>query len=483
MMQQPAPEAAVSRNDVASLHTDAGSQHTDVAAHHTDVLVIGAGPAGSTVAALLAARGHHVSLLEKDQHPRFHIGESLLPANLPLLDQLGVADEVRAIGMIKWGAEFISPWDGRQQEFRFADAWDKSMPYAYQVRRSQFDQILCRNAARRGAHVIENCRVRSVEFQSGHGVNGANGDGRDGRDGRETDRHGRNDHPVRVEAEHHDGRRVRWQARYLVDASGRDTFLSNRLGAKRRNPRHNSAAIFGHFSGAQRNAGEREGHISIYWFDHGWIWFIPLHDGATSVGAVVWPYYLKSRSVPVRQFFLDTIALCPPLAQRLADATLMTEVEATGNYSYASSRSHGERYLLLGDAYAFIDPVFSSGVMLAMKSAFAGADAIDSCLATPARARAALRTFDRAVRRGPRAFSWFIYRVSAPTMREMLLAPRNLLRMKEALLSVLAGDIYGRTPIWNSVRAFKLTYRLIALLHPLRSLVALRRRSFNIRPV
>ena len=441
MMQHAAPDATASSSDVAS--------------QHTDVLVIGAGPAGSTIATLLAARGHQVTLLEKDHHPRFHIGESLLPANLPLLDRLRVADEVRAIGMVKWGAEFISPWDGRQQEFRFADAWNKSMPYAYQVRRSQFDEILCRNAARSGAHVIQDCRVRNVEFLDG----------------------------VHIEAEHQDGRIVRWQARFLVDASGRDTFLSNRLGAKRRNRRHNSAAIFGHYSGAQRNAGERAGHISIYWFDHGWFWFIPLHDGATSVGAVVWPYYLKSRSVPVRQFFLDTIALCPPLAQRLAQATLMTEVEATGNYSYASTSSHGERYLLLGDAYAFVDPVFSSGVMLAMTSAFAGADAIGTCLTAPSRAGAALRAFDRAVRRGPREFSWFIYRISAPTMRDMLLAPRNLLRMKEALLSVLAGDIYGRTPIWNSLRAFKITYRLLALLHPLRSLTALRRRSFNIRPV
>jgi flavin-dependent dehydrogenase len=442
---------------------DAAASHGNAALQATDVLVIGAGPAGSTVAALLAGRGHHVTLLEKDHHPRFHIGESLLPANLPLLDQLGVADEVRAIGMIKWGAEFISPWDGRQQDFRFADAWDKSMPYAYQVRRSQFDEILCRHAARCGAHVTEDCRVRSVEFQRGNGREAGG---------------------VHVQAEHQDGRTLAWQARYVVDASGRDTFLLNRLGAKRRNRRHNSAAIFGHYSGAERNAGERAGHISIYWFDHGWIWFIPLNDGATSVGAVVWPYYLKSRNVPLRQFFLDTIALCPPLAQRLSQATLMTEVEATGNYSYSgSTRSYGERYLLLGDAYAFIDPVFSSGVMLAMKSAFAGADALDTCLKAPARAPAALRAFDRLVRRGPREFSWFIYRVSAPTMREMLLAPRNLLRMKEALLSVLAGDIYGRTPIWRSVRAFKITYRLFALLHPLRSLMAARRRSFNIRPV
>jgi flavin-dependent dehydrogenase len=449
MMDRGSPAAAASTGDAAL--------------QQTDVLVIGGGPAGSSVATLLARRGHQVTLIEKDRHPRFHIGESLLPANLPLFEQLGVAEQVRAIGMQKLGAEFISPWDGREQDFRFSEAWDKSMPYSYQVRRSEFDEILIRNAAHAGAQVIEGCRVRAVEFQPRHGAAGT--------------------HPVRIEAQHQDGRTQHWQARYLIDASGRDTFLANSFGAKRRNPKHNSAALFGHFSGAERHTDERAGHISIYWFDHGWLWFIPLHDGATSVGAVVWPYYLKSRSVAVRDFFLATIALCPPLARRLATATLITDVEATGNYSYSSTRSHGPDYLLLGDAYTFIDPVFSSGVLLAMHSAFAGAEAVDTCLRTPARARAALRAFDRSIRSGPREYSWFIYRITTPTMRELLLAPRNLLRMKEAMLSVLAGDIYDGTPIWRSVRAFKMTFGLFSLLHPLRSALAARRRSFNIRPV
>ena len=135
----------------------------------TDVLIIGGGPAGSTAAALLARSGHRVTLIEKARHPRFHIGESLLPANLPLLERLGVADEVRAIGMQKWGAEFISPWDGRQQEFRFCEAWDKSMPFAYQVRRSEFDRILIRHAERSGAQVIEGARVTAVELGQGEG--------------------------------------------------------------------------------------------------------------------------------------------------------------------------------------------------------------------------------------------------------------------------------------------------------------------------
>src|ERR1700761_69563 len=130
-----------------------------------DVLVIGGGPAGSAAAIVLAERGHRVVLLEKEHHPRFHIGESLLPANLPLFERLGVAEQVKAIGMQKWGAEFISPWHGgRSETFNFDEAWNKSLPFAYQVRRSEFDQILMRRSAETGVQVFEGCRVRDVEF-------------------------------------------------------------------------------------------------------------------------------------------------------------------------------------------------------------------------------------------------------------------------------------------------------------------------------
>ena len=162
---------------------------------HTDVLVIGGGPAGSTAAALLASRGYRVTLLEKAHHPRFHIGESLLPANVPLLERLGVADEVAAIGMEKWGIEFVSPWHENRTLLEFADAWDKSMPKAYQVRRSEFDHVLIRNAERRGARVIEGCRVRDVVFKD--------------------DSSG-----AIVAAENEDGSSVRYDARMVLDASG-----------------------------------------------------------------------------------------------------------------------------------------------------------------------------------------------------------------------------------------------------------------------
>lgn len=421
-----------------------------------DVLVIGGGPAGSTAAALLAQKGYRVTLIEKARHPRFHIGESLLPANLPLLEKLGVADEVRAIGMEKWGAEFVSPRHEHKQVFHFADAIDKSLPYAYQVKRAEFDEILIRNAERKGACVIEACKVTGVQFLP-------------------------KDEGVLVQSQYGDGRKQAWRARFLLDASGRDTFLANQLKAKERNKDHNSTAVYAHFDNVERNEGKAEGNISIYWFDHGWFWCIPLSNGRTSVGAVTWPYYLKTRNKPLEEFLWDTIALCPKLKERMKNARMADHVEATGNYSYACKHSHGANYLLLGDAYAFIDPVFSSGVMLAMNSAFIGADTVDVCLNEPRLARRALRRFDRAIRIGPKQFSWFIYRVTNPTMRELFMGPHNFLRMQEGLLSVLAGDIFGKTPIRLPLFAFKVVYYTISLLNLKRTIAAWKARKNNIR--
>lgn len=441
-----------------SEHPQQPNSVAPVAPRDTETLIIGGGPAGSTAAILLRQRGHQVTLLEKDRHPRFHIGESLLPANLDLFERLGVAEKIRDIGMPKWGAEFISPWHGRGETFEFSESWDHTHSYAYQVRRSDFDEILIRRAAESGAQVIEGCCVTQVDFVAASDGGGAV-----------------------VRARNEDGTELSWRCRFVLDASGRDTFLASRLGTKQRNRKHNSAALYGHFDGAERYEGRRAGNISLYWFDHGWFWFIPLADGATSVGAVVWPYYLKRRSGDLKSFLTETIALCPPLAARLKNATLVTEVQATGNYSYASDRSHGDCYLLLGDAYAFIDPVFSSGVWLAMHSAEAGTEAVDTCLRQPERAGAALKKFDRTMRHGPRVFSWFIYRITTPAMRDMFMHPRNVMRVKEALLSVLAGDIYGNAPIWTSLRLFKGLYYTFSLLSLRRSLRAAWQRRRNIQ--
>lgn len=420
-----------------------------------DVLIIGGGPAGATAAALLARQGRQVVMLEKAHHPRFHIGESLLPANVALFDKLGVREQIERVGMPKWGVEFVSPDHDHVARLEFAEAWDKTMPYAWQVRRSEMDEILFRNAAAQGATTVEGARVRDVQFDA---------------DG------------ATVQATLDDGAARTWRARFVIDASGRDTFLGNKFKAKQKNPKHNSAAVFGHFANALRGEGKLEGNITIFWFQHGWFWYIPLADGTTSVGAVCWPYYLKSRTKPLAEFFADTIALCPELGERLKNATLVDDaVYATGNYAYTSTHCSGERYLMLGDAFTFIDPVFSSGVYLAMHSAFEGAEVVATALDQPRRAAAARQRFERYMRKGPREFSWFIFRVTNPTMREFFMYPQNPLRVKEALMSLLAGDVHGKTPIWGSLRVLKGIYYAVSAGHPRRTWDAWRRRRRNIR--
>lgn len=426
------------------------------AAQSCDVVVIGGGPGGSTIAALLAGQGRDVVLLEKSQHPRFHIGESLLPANVALFERLGVRDRVDAIGMQKWGIEFVSPHHSHRSFLEFSQAWDKSAPMAWQVRRSQLDQMLFEHAAQRGARTLQRCQARKVDF----------------------DADGATVHAL------HEGQPQTWRARYVVDASGRDTLLAGQFGDKHKHPDHSSAAIFGHFTDAERLPGPRlAGNISIFWFAHGWFWFIPLADGSTSVGAVCRPRYLKTRDKPLPAFFADTIALAPQLAQRLSKARLIDDkVYATGNYSYSARRAAGERWLLLGDAFAFVDPVFSSGVYMAMSTAFAGAELVATTLdKTAADARAARQRYQALALRGPKQFEWFIYRMTDPALRHLFMYPANVMRSKEAVLAVLAGDVYGHSPIGASLAFFKLVYYWGAIKNWRGSWRAWRARRRNVR--
>src|ERR1700726_1136085 len=225
----------------------------NLAAETCDVAVIGGGPGGSTAATLLARRGYRVIALEKARHPRFHIGESLLPMNLPVFERLGVLDKVRALGVFKPGADFEPDNARGYNTFAFARAIGNSPPHAYQVWRQDFDKMLYEHARACGASAREGHEAVNIE-QNGP---------------RDT----------RLDVRTDDGRSYRIEARYVVDASGRDTFLSAKKKLRRKNNQHQSAAIFGHFRGADARSGEDAGNISMYRFEHGWMWMIPLPEG------------------------------------------------------------------------------------------------------------------------------------------------------------------------------------------------------------
>lgn len=409
----------------------------------TDVLVIGGGPSGCTAATFLARRGWKVLLLEKDRHPRFHIGESLLPMNLPILQRLGVLEQVAAIGCYKPGAEFptfgAAARDGRVLNvFRFDRALNPAFGYSYQVHRDEFDQLLFDNARASGVDAREQVAVVKVEF---------------GADGRLT----------QALARDSDGNTFTVRPRYVVDASGRDTLLGNQLKLKRRNPRHQSAAVFSHFSGVRRRPGEEGGNITVQRFAHGWVWLIPLPRDVMSIGAVCSPGYLKQRRGQTEAFLMQTVMGERLVAERMDGARRVAPVHVTGNYSYACKRMAGPGWVMTGDAFAFIDPVFSSGVYLGMDGGEQAAMMIDGALREPAREGALQAAMARRLARGLRHFSWFIYRFNTPVMRHLFNNPRNTWQVEQAVISMLAGDVFDNAAVRKRLYVFRALYALTAL--------------------
>ncbi len=403
-----------------------------------DVLIVGGGPGGSTLATLLARRGWRVTLLDKATHPRFHIGESLLPANMPIFEEIGALEKLRALGRLKLGADFPRD-DGSYYTFRFDRALGGTPPYSFQVQRGEMDQMLFEHAREHGVDAREQVKVVRVEFDA-RGVT------------------------AQIET---GGSTSGLRARYLVDASGRDTFLGKQLKLVERNDQHQSAALFAHYRDVSYNPDDPGGNIiSVNRFAHGWAWFIPLPGGVTSVGCVCKPGYLKTRQGAGNEDFMArTLALVPGAAVRMARATRVSPVRFTGNYSYACRRMAGPRWILIGDAWAFLDPVFSSGVFLAMYTARKACDVVDGALREPARETALQRRYAKHLRRGYARFAWFIYRFNSPVMKRLFAQPRNVMQVEQGVISMLAGDVFDNRLVLSKLRIFKTIYAITSVMN------------------
>ena len=401
-----------------------------------DVLIVGGGPSGSAAAILLARQGRRVLLVEKDRHPRFHIGESLLPMTMPLLEELGVREQIERLGVIKRGADFPSAGPLGYQVFSFKRSLNPTWTHALQIRRQDFDQVLFEAARAAGVTTLEETVISEVTF---------------GAAGIEARGHGR------------DGAPVAYRARYLIDASGRDTLLGRALHLKRRHRSHQSAAMYAHFSGVRRRDGEDAGNISIYRVEDGWVWVIPLPSGITSIGLVCGPNTLRQRSGDRAEFLRRTLQAIPGLAERLAAPQIVGNLQATGNYSYQCARFAGPKWIMAGDAAAFIDPIFSTGVHIGLYSAMAAARLVDTVLEEPRLERRLQRRYSREQRAALRRVSWFILRFNAPVMSRLFANPRNDWRVEEAIISMLAGDLYRDGGIRWRLRLFKLIYLIACL--------------------
>jgi flavin-dependent dehydrogenase len=409
----------------------------------TDVLVIGGGPGGTAAATFLAQKGRRVLLLEKARYPRFHIGESMLPKSLPIFRKLGVMDAVEKIGVPKHAADFAHHDDkpGRFTTYFFKDALSPQDPYAFEVKRAELDEILFDNARTQGVDARQGVTVTGVE----HAPDGS----------------------ATVQAEAEGGETFTIEARYVVDASGRGTFYGKKFKTKQNDPRHRSAAIFAHYHGVERRDGSHEGNIGIYWLKQGWAWVIPLSDGITSVGCVCWPEYMKTRGGRSQEQFLeDTLRDAPAIWGRMQHAQRASDVHVEGNYSYYSSRIGGKGWIMVGDAYCFIDAVFSSGVYLALSSAEKAANIVDAVLDNPARERALQKAYANEIDRGIRRFAWFIYRFTFPKMQQLFNNPRNFWGVQQAITSMLSGDVYHNRSVVIRLFLFKTIYWLMGKSRP-----------------
>jgi flavin-dependent dehydrogenase len=398
----------------------------------TEVVVIGGGPGGAVVAARLAQKGRRVTVYERDRFPRFHLGESLLPQSMPVLEALGVLEDVDSRFIRKHGANFHDSTSGRTARFDFADAFQAEHKNAYQVPRDTFDDLLLRRAEALGAEVHEGHSVTRVRFEGSRAVG--------------------------VDVEGPDGSVRSHGAQVVVDATGRDALLAHATRSTTRIPSLDTMALFSHFEGAWRDEGERAGDIQIVVFGWdrskegepaGWFWFIPFKDGRTSVGVVAQGAWSRARKgESAEELFARAVRESPVATRFLEGATQLWPARATADFSFKVRDLSGDGWLAVGDSGGFIDPLFSTGAHLAMHGGFHAADAIDAALHGGDVSKARFHAWEDDVRRGTDTFLTMVESFYRGMLPPLLFADKPHPYLRHVITSLLSGNVFDEEARW-----------------------------------
>jgi flavin-dependent dehydrogenase len=404
-----------------------------------DVAIIGGGPAGSSAGTLLAKAGRRVVIFEKEKFPRFSVGESTLPAVLNTLERMGVKEKIDNGGfLIKYGGEIVSAC-GQRVRFYFRNGFKAKRPTAYQVLRSEFDKILLDHAAETGCDVRQQTPVNAFEIND-DGVTLSSG---------------------------HGGQVVR--AKYVIDCSGRNCLIGNRFQLKRPIPNLRKFSLYAYYDDVRREDGPDGTLTRMVRTKDSWFWMIPLRGKTTSIGVVMDTEKFRGLKMNPEEALAHCIAEQPVVNESMENARRVTKVYATGDFSYRNKQLFGDRWLLAGDAAGFIDPVFSSGVYLALLSGEQAADALNLVLDRPQQRARAFRYYERRISRVLDIYLRWASAWYTQEFVEVFLYPKEIFELVPTVSAVLSG---------NEIRDFGIRWRL-CIFH---MLVALQKRTSKIAP-